>query len=97
MPDQRFFDIVATELERGFLDRGRWAKAFADAEGDAARARALYIRLRATQLEQEEIAAARQPQSQRQAERREARPVVISGSFIILVFLVLIWLAYVYS
>jgi hypothetical protein len=56
MAEQQFFDVVAKELEQNHLDRGLWVRAFADANGDEAQARALYIRLRAAKLERDAVA-----------------------------------------
>jgi hypothetical protein len=82
MAKQEFFDAVAKELEQQHLDRGLWTKAFAEADGDDARARALYIRLRAAQLEQEVLA------SKGQRGRRQ-----IYGYVIILIVAVFVLLA----
>jgi len=55
MKDQRYYDIVAEELQRKFLRPGLWTRAVAEAggEGDAA-ARSLYIRFRVAEIKQEE-------------------------------------------
>ncbi len=54
MSDQRFYEIVADELQRKSLRAGLWARAVAEtgSEGEAARAR--YIRLRVGELIQAE-------------------------------------------
>jgi hypothetical protein len=96
MAEQRFFDAVATELERGYLDRGLWTKAFADSEGDDARARAMYIRARAGQLQQDEVAAVTHEQAKRDAERRssmaEGRSLMLSVLALIVIACLAIWL-----
>jgi len=63
MSKQEFYDSVAKELEQESIDRGLWTKAFAEADGDRGRARALYIRLRVDQLERD--ALAHKPESRR--------------------------------
>jgi hypothetical protein len=44
------FDVVAEELQRQFVVPGLWTRAYSEAGGDEARARAFYIRYRAAQL-----------------------------------------------
>ena len=55
--DQRFFDQVAAELSRNFLDQGLWARAIAENYGDEAKARASYIARRALALSEQAKAA----------------------------------------
>ncbi|MCB1914710.1 MAG: hypothetical protein KDG52_03185 [Rhodocyclaceae bacterium] len=50
MDEQRCFEQIADEIASGRVDRKVWAKALALAEFDAARARAIYARLRNDQL-----------------------------------------------
>ena len=45
------YDVVGRELESGTIDRGTWTKAFADADGDEARTKAAYIRIRVAALQ----------------------------------------------
>ena len=45
-----FYDTVGKELEDGKPDRATWTRAFAEADGDDAKARAVYIRLRVARL-----------------------------------------------
>jgi hypothetical protein len=50
-PDvEAFYDTVGKELEDGKPDRATWTRAFAEADGDDAKARAAYIRLRVAGL-----------------------------------------------
>ena len=99
MTDQHFYDLVAAELERGHLDRGAWTKAFADAEGDQVRTRAMNIRARVGQLQQEplqeSLAAARREQAQRQIEKRiaiiEGLPLMLFVFALILIAGLAIW------
>ncbi len=48
--DDRFFAVVAKELSVGRKDVALWTKAFAFADGDENKTKALYIRLRVEQL-----------------------------------------------
>lgn len=48
--EEAYYNQVARELESGQVRAGLWAKAFADASGDTARARARYIKLRVASL-----------------------------------------------
>ena len=52
-PDQRelsAYEVAADEIASGSQQKGLWAKAFADSEGDTQRQKALYLRYRADQL-----------------------------------------------
>jgi hypothetical protein len=51
--DIPLYDIVAEEIESGILHKGTWAKAFAEANADKDKARAIYLKLRVAQLPQE--------------------------------------------
>jgi hypothetical protein len=50
---QQFFDAVAKEIAQRQIDHGLWTRAFAETNGNNERARALYIRMRVDQLEQD--------------------------------------------
>jgi hypothetical protein len=50
MDDLHLYERVAEELKRQGPHPGLWAKAFADSNGDKARAEALYLRFRVAQL-----------------------------------------------
>lgn len=52
---QKYFDLVAAELSGNAPIPGLWAKAYAETDGDAARARARYLSLRAQQLFDDEL------------------------------------------
>jgi maltodextrin utilization protein YvdJ len=54
MNDDRFFDEVAKELLEKRVVPGVWTRAFADADGNTEKARAIYIRSRVAQLVEEE-------------------------------------------
>jgi hypothetical protein len=51
--DDKFYDQVARELQEKPMVPGLWTKAFAEMDGDDAKARALYINLRVGQLHTE--------------------------------------------
>jgi hypothetical protein len=53
MDDQPFYNIVALELRDRALKPGLWARAVAEAGHEGGAARALYIRLRVSELMQE--------------------------------------------
>jgi hypothetical protein len=54
---QEFYDIVAGELRSRFIVDGLWVRAFSDAGGDEAKAKAIYIAYRVEQLKAEALAA----------------------------------------
>lgn len=51
------FSEIAKEIETGQLDAALWTQAFAECDGDADKTKALYIRLRFTELEKTELRA----------------------------------------
>lgn len=59
LSDERFYNAVAEELDKGVISPGLRAKAFADAKGVEAYAQALYLKYRVTQLVQQENDARR--------------------------------------
>lgn len=50
MKDDRFYEIVAEEIERQSLVPGLWTRSYAEADGNEARAKAIYIRYRVAEL-----------------------------------------------
>jgi len=66
--DDKFYDQVASELQNKTLIPGLWTRAYAEANGDDAKARALYIRYRVQQLAAE---VERQHESVEQKRKRE--------------------------
>lgn len=73
--DERFYEAVVRELETQGPRKGLWAKAYAEAGGGEAAARAIYIRLRAAQLiEEQQLDTAEMQRARRESERirREA-------------------------
>ena len=73
--DDKFYDAVARELQEESIVPGLWTKAFAEMDGDDAKARALYIRYRvqqlATEAARQQEMAARQHESVDQKRKRE--------------------------
>lgn len=59
MNDERFYNAVTEELERGVIVPGLRAKAFAEANGVETHAQALYLKYRVAQLLQQENDARR--------------------------------------
>lgn len=53
LADELLYEEVVKELGAGIRRQGLWAKAFADAEGNEAKAQALYIRYRVQSLRDE--------------------------------------------
>lgn len=49
LPDDQTYAAVAQEMEAGKIDKGLWARAFAENDGDEPKTRAAYIRHRAQQ------------------------------------------------
>ena len=58
MPHQRYYGLAAAEIAQQRPDRDLFAKAYASAMGDAEKTKALYIGMRAEQIEKEEQASA---------------------------------------
>jgi hypothetical protein len=58
LAEERAYELVMAEMETGYVRMGLWGKALAETEGDHARAKALYIKLRVQALmdEVEEVA-----------------------------------------
>ena len=77
--EQRFYDLVAHELQTGFLNPGLWTRAYSETNGDERRAKATYIRLRASELEiidreqrlAEDLEARRQKEEEVRREREK--------------------------
>jgi len=68
--DGKLYNQVASELQNKTLIPGLWTKAFAEANGDDAKARALYIKFRVQQLYDEaQTRIARDKFERREAER----------------------------
>lgn len=49
------FAVAAQEVEQGNAQKGLWAKAFADADGNEQKQKALYLRYRADQIRKENL------------------------------------------
>lgn len=48
-----FYAVVADEISTGSIERGAWTQAFSEADGNDAKARAFYIKIRVRQLRRE--------------------------------------------
>jgi|GEM_PF-4723126 len=57
-PSEEAYAEAAEEIESGRVQKGLWAKAFADADGNSERQKALYLKYRAEQIRQ---ASTKQP------------------------------------
>jgi len=72
--DERFYEAVVREIETQGPRKGLWAKAYAEAGGNESGARAIYIRLRAGQLmdeQRQELAEAERARRQSERLRRK--------------------------
>jgi hypothetical protein len=69
--DQKFYDTVAGEIRSRFVVDGLWVRAFSDADGDEAKAKAVYITRRVEQLKAEAQAAKSAAFDRAQAEARD--------------------------
>ena len=63
--NNKFYDQIALELQQKTLIAGLWTKAYAEMDGDEAKARALYIRYRVQQLRENSADQAKQELSVR--------------------------------
>lgn len=72
MYDECYYEQVAEELRLFGPRPGLWAKSFAEANGDEAKAKALYLRYRAEQIEHEvnaELELTKQAEAEKQREK----------------------------
>ena len=83
--DVKFYDEVARELQDKPLAPGLWTKAFAETGGDDAKARALYIKYRVTQLAE----ARRQQRPENQKYSRTTQVVFAATIFAVVVLIVI--------
>ena len=92
MNDEQFYLQAAEEVSQGTMKEALAAKAFAMAEGDAVKSRAIYMKLRVVQLKEE------QAENRRVAMATENPPVRISAfalfTLIIIFFAVLLLIGY---
>ena len=79
--DQRFYDIVAEELQRKVLKPGTWARAVAETGGEGEAARAHYIRLRVAELASMEQAELTRVAAEKKRKAEEQRRVDKEGTF----------------
>jgi len=71
--DDKFYDEVACEMQEKQLIAGLWTKAFAEMEGDDAKARALYIKYRVAKLKEERDAHIKFQKEEEERKKEEAR------------------------
>lgn len=97
--NSKFYDQVARELQSGPPIPGLWTRAFAETNGNDAKARALYIKFRVQQLQVEAQAQAKREKFERREAERAALPnlsgpvkfaIFLLGAFCALLTLVII-------
>jgi formylglycine-generating enzyme required for sulfatase activity len=72
MNDDAFYDEVAEEMQGNQLISGVWTRAFAEADGDENRAKAIYIQLRVAKLMEERLDEEKQLTEQKRSEEKQA-------------------------
>ena len=78
MSDENLYARVVEELSTQGPVRGLWAKAYAESSGNHEAARALYLRLRVTQLADERLALADDARRRQRSESRWREYLVIA-------------------
>jgi hypothetical protein len=86
--DEKFYQEVARELQEKPMVPGLWTKAFAEMGGDDAKARALYIKYRFSQL----ATTANQEQSVKQAQVSKAKKQQVISAFRRYAYLTVGWI-----
>lgn len=71
IPDESYFEMAMKEIQDGQIRPGLWAKAWAEAQGDDTKAKALYIKLRVATMKSEAAELIRN-----YADGRVAAPVI---------------------
>lgn len=51
MTDNQSFAAASEEVESGKIDKGLWARLYAETDGDEAKTKARYIKFRASQID----------------------------------------------
>jgi len=51
--EDQFYSVVADELSTGSIEKGAWTQAFSEADGNDAKAKAFYIKIRVRQLQRD--------------------------------------------
>ncbi|NNA04603.1 hypothetical protein [Pseudomonas lundensis] len=77
--DERFYAIVAEELDRGTIIPGLRAKAFAEANGVENHAQALYLKYRVAQLVQQEIEILRSMTEEQSLRKNQERVAEVAA------------------
>lgn len=70
MNDESIYEMAAEELAQGNVKRGLWAKSYASALGDEAKARALYITARVPQITEELMQLAQKQREQHERAKK---------------------------
>jgi hypothetical protein len=71
--DEQLYEVAGGEIATKNVSRGLWARAYSDALGDAARTRAIYIRLRVVQLKEQFREQAKEQRRRAKSARRAPR------------------------
>jgi len=71
--DDKFYEQAIIEVEENKHHKPSWAKAFSEAEGDEAKTKALYIKIRAVHLQEEERRRNDEEERRRDEEEKEKR------------------------
>jgi hypothetical protein len=79
MSDENLYARVVEELSKRGPVRGLWAKAYAECGGNHEATRALYLRLRVSQLAEEGLALAEDVRRQQKSERRWGAYLLIAA------------------
>lgn len=76
--DEILYEFVAAELANSMLKQGLWTKALSDSNWDEPQAKALYVKMRISQLRNELLAEVTQRQAMLSDPRTEARSFGLS-------------------
>ena len=101
--ENKLYEIVAEEIERGEISKGIWAKALSISEGDKEKTQAMYIKIRVHDLSEIFHQAAREEQEQQEKMDREANKsffyeIKNTGSVIVaIIFWLFVIITIIYS
>lgn len=76
--DEILYEFVATEIANSILKQGLWAKALSDNNWDEPKAKALYVKMRVSQLRGELLAEVKQREALLSDPKTEARSFGLS-------------------
>lgn len=85
----KYYEEVAREMQEKPLSAGLWTKAYAEMEGDDAKARALYIKYRVAQLAEAKASQSPKPDKQTVSSRTRKHNLAVLA-FIIIVIVCLV-------